>query len=161
MPTSPFWAHPGKESRTHNSTPLAELVQITDTRPCAGGIGGVRSCRILGITPVEGDAAGMEEAQLSIPWEILTPGKPRIQDRPLAANRIPTTARILTRTLVLARILTGTPMPARTLTRIKFVRTLNRIIILARILTGILMLTRIPIGILTHSRIVAVIPILA
>jgi len=83
------------------------------------------------------DAAETGVAQLSIPWEILTPGKTRIQDRPLAADRILTMVQILTRILVLARILTGTPMPAQTLTRIKLVRTLNRIIILARILTSV------------------------
>jgi len=105
--------------------------------------------------------AGIGVAQLSAACEVLTPGKTRIQDRPLAADRILKMVRILTRILVLARILTGTPMPARTLARIKPAQTLNKILILARILTGILILIRIPIGILTPSRIVVGIPTLA
>jgi len=122
---------------------------------------GVRSCRILGITPMGGGAAGIGVAQLSIPWEILASGKTRIRDRILTLDRILTIVRVFTRILVLAPILVGTPMPARILTRITLIRTLTRILILARILTGILMLTRVPTRILTPSRIITGIPTLA
>ena len=122
---------------------------------------GMMSSGILGKTPVGGGAAGVGVAQPPVQWEILTPGKTRIQDRILTVDRILTIVRILTRVLVLARILTGTPMPPRILTRITLVRTLTRILILTRILTGILMLTRIPIRTLTPSRIITGIPILA
>jgi len=126
---------------------------------------GVRSYRILRITPVGGGATGIGVAQLSIPWEIVTPSETRIRDRVLTAHRILKMIRILTRILVLVRILTGTPMPPRILTRIMLARTPTRILtlarILARILTGILMLTRIQIRIPTPSRIITEIPILA
>ena len=121
---------------------------------------GMMSSGILGITPVGGGPVGVGVAQPPVLWEILTPGKPQIQDRILTVDRILTTVRILARVLVLARILTGTPMPPRILTRITLVRTLTRILILSRILTGILMLSRIPTRILTPSRIITGIPIL-
>jgi len=122
---------------------------------------GMRACRILHLTPIGGGASGVGVAQLSLPWEILTPDETRIRDRILTADRILTMIRILIRILVLARILTGTPLPARILSRIPLVRTLTRILILVRILTGILMLTRIPIITLTPCRIITGIPMLA
>ena len=122
---------------------------------------GVMSSRILGISPVGGGTAGVGVAPSPVAWEILTPGKTRIQDRILTVDRVLTIVRILTRGLVLARILTGTPMPPRILTRITLLRTLTRILILTRILSGILVLTRIPIRTLTPSRIITGIPILA
>jgi len=110
----------------------------------------IRACKILHLTPIGGRAAGVGVRELSIPWEILTPGETRIRDGIL------TIIRISIRIIVQARILTGTTMPPRILTRLTLVRTLTRILILARIL----MLTRIPTRILAPSRIITVIPIL-
>jgi len=116
---------------------------------------GIKSCRARCLMPVGGGTAGVGVAQLSIPWKILTPGKPRTQDRILIM------ARILIRILILAQILTGIPIPARILARITSVQTLTKILLLARILTGIIMLTRNPARILMPSRIITRIPILA
>ena len=122
---------------------------------------GMSPCRIWRIIPVGGGVTGFRVAEPSIPFETPTSDKTRIHDRIVTGHRILTMIRILTRMLVLARILTGAPIPARSLTRIKLVRTLTRILILVRNQIGIPMLTRTPTRILTPSRIITGIQILA